>query len=367
MQKITVGLGDRSYDIVIEAGCLPRVGAFVRGVCGPKTRAAGVVTCDTVGGLFLDEVSHSLAANGFEVTPVILPDGEESKRVATWELILTHLIEARFERSSVIVALGGGVVGDIAGFAAATLFRGVPFIQVPTTIVAQVDSSIGGKTAVNHPLGKNLIGSFHQPRGVWIDTRALGSLPGREIASGMGEAIKHAATRDEKFFAFLEEHLESIMNMTASDGIMEEFIAWNCRIKAAVVEADERERGLRAILNYGHTVGHAIEKATGYGRFSHGEAVMLGMIAAGEISRLRGLLTEDDLLRQNALLVRAGAGGKGRDIDPAAVLEAMRRDKKVSEGWIRFILLSRIGAAEIYSGIAEEEILGGIEFMRGFQ
>jgi 3-dehydroquinate synthase len=364
METVTVGLGERSYDIVIEAGCLGRTGSFVRGVCGGKIRAAAVVTSGTVAGLYLGAVADSLAGEGFTVTTIVLPDGEEHKTIASWERILTRLIEARFERTSTIVALGGGVVGDVAGFAAATLLRGVTFVQVPTTIVAQVDSSIGGKVAVNHPLGKNLIGSFHQPRGVWIDTRVLRTLPHREVVSGMGEAVKHAMIRDELFFSFLEGHLESIMRFDATDGIMERFIAWNCRIKAGVVAADERESGLRAILNYGHTVGHALETATGYSRFTHGEAVALGMIAASEIARARGLLAEQEMNRQNALLARVGVNGAVGDIAPGMVLEAMRRDKKVSGGRIRFVLPSRIGAADIYGDVREEEILHGVEFMR---
>jgi len=363
METVTVGLGDRSYNILIEAGCLSRTGSFVRGACGVNTRSAAVVTSHTVAGLYLDAVSDSLAEEGFEVTAIVLPDGEEHKTIASWERILTRLIEARFERTSVIVALGGGVTGDIAGFAAAALLRGVPFVQVPTTIVAQVDSSIGGKVAVNHPLGKNLIGSFHQPRGVFIDTRVLRTLDPREVVSGMGEAVKHAVIRDESFFSFLEEHLESIMRFDANDEIMERFIAWNCRIKAGVVAADERESGLRAILNYGHTVGHALETATGYVRFSHGEAVALGMIAAAEIARGRGLLAGRETNRQNALLARVGVNGAVGDIAPDAVLEAMRRDKKVSGGRIRFVLPSRIGAADVYSDVSEEEILRGVEVM----
>jgi 3-dehydroquinate synthase len=364
METVTVSLGERSYDIVIEAGCLGRTGSFVRGVCGGKIRAAAVVTSETVAGLYLGAVADSLAGEGFTVTTIVMPDGEEHKTIASWERILTCLIEARFERTSMIVALGGGVTGDVAGFAAATLLRGVPFVQVPTTIVAQVDSSIGGKVAVNHPLGKNLIGSFHQPRGVWIDTRVLCTLPHSEVVSGMGEAVKHAVIRDESFFSFLEGHLESIMRFDATDEIMERFIAWNCRIKAGVVAADERESGLRAILNYGHTVGHALETATGYSRFTHGEAVMLGMIAAGEIARGRGLLSERDMERQNALLARVGVNGSVGDIAPGTVLEAMRRDKKVSGGRIRFVLPSRIGAADVHGDVREEEILGGVEFMR---
>ncbi len=363
MEKTTVRLGDRSYDIVIEAGGLRRVGRFVRDALGDASRKAGVVATRTVAELYLDTVFDSLAHEGFDVVTVTLPDGEEHKTVATWESILTRLIKARFERNSVVVALGGGVVGDMAGFAAATLLRGIPIFQVPTTILAQVDSSVGGKVAVNHPLGKNLIGSFYQPRGVWIDTRTLATLDRREVISGMGEVIKHAVIRDELFFSFLETNLEDIMGFKAPDEVMERFIAWNCRIKADIVSEDERESGVRAILNYGHTVGHALETSAGYGRFTHGEAVMLGMMAAGEIARRRGLFPERDFERQNALIRRSGVCRDAGNITAQTLIEAMRSDKKVVGGRIRFALPSRIGEADVYSDVAIEEIQRGIEYM----
>ncbi len=363
METIRVNLGERSYDIEIEAGCLGRLGPFVRNIPGMKAARAAVVTTNTVAGLYLDMALSSLGQAGFDTTPVIIPDGEEFKTVATWESILSRLIEARFERSSVVVALGGGVVGDMAGFAAAALLRGVPFVQVPTTIVSQVDSSIGGKVAVNHPLGKNLIGSFHQPRGVLIDTRTLATLPPKEVVSGLGEALKHAVIRDEAFFAFLEEHIGSIMSLGAPDDVMERFIAWNCRIKAEVVAADEREGGIRAILNYGHTIGHALETATGYTRFSHGEAVMLGMVAAGGIARSMGMFSETDLNRQNALIARTGPSWDTDGIDPETLFDIMTRDKKVSAGRIRFVLPSRIGWADVYGDVGTDAIRGGIDFL----
>lgn len=366
MEKVPVCLGDRSYDIVIEAGSLRRSGAFVRDLAGEKTRKAGLVTTRTVAELYMDRVFDSLAGAGFEVTPVVLPDGEEHKTIAAWESILARFIEARFERSSMIVALGGGVVGDVTGFAAASLYRGVPFVQVPTTIVAQVDSSIGGKVAVNHPLGKNLIGSFYQPRGVFVDTRVLQTLDRREVISGMGEVIKHAVIRDEKFFSFLETNLESIMGFKAGDEVMERFIAWNCRIKAEIVADDERESGVRAILNYGHTVGHALETVTGYSRFTHGEAVMLGMVSAGEIARARGLFSGADYNRQTGLLRRAGIHYDIAGIQPRAVFEAMALDKKVSGGTVRFILPSSIGEAGIYADVSGDEIRHGIEHLLDF-
>jgi len=366
MQKVPVSFGERSYDILIEGGSLPRVGRFVRDCVGVKSGKVAVVTTETVAGLYLETASSSIADAGFAVTEIVVPDGEEHKTVATWERILTRLIGERFERKSVVVPLGGGVIGDTAGFAAATLLRGVPFVQVPTTIVAQVDSSIGGKVAVNHPLGKNLIGSFQQPRGVWIDTRVLETLERREVVSGMGEAIKHAVIRDETFFAFLEDRLEAIMRFEAPDEVMERFIAWNCRIKASVVSEDERESGVRAILNYGHTVGHALETVTGYGRFTHGEAVILGMVAAGRIAVLKGLMGENDFDRQNALLKRAGIAGDVDGIAVDEVVDAMFRDKKVSSGKIRFILPDGIGAVRIHDDVTGDEMEDGIDFTLAF-
>ncbi len=363
METVPVAMGDRAYNIMIEADSLPRTGAFVRSCAGPGARAACVVTSETVAGLYLDTVAESLSEAAFAVTTVVIPDGEEAKTLATYEAVITRLIRDRFERTGVIVPLGGGVVGDLAGFVAATYLRGIPFVQVPTTIVAQVDSSIGGKVAVNHPLGKNLIGAFHQPLGVWIDTRVLATLPHREVVSGMGEAIKHGVIRDRDFFAFLEEHLDAVMNFSAPDAVMEKFIAWNCRIKAAVVAADEREQGLRAILNYGHTVGHALEAVTGYARFTHGEAVMLGMLAAGRIAVSRGFMPEDEFGRQNRLLFRTGINGSVEGLDPAALYDAMTRDKKVAGGKIRFVLPDSIGAVRIHADITRAGIEDGIASM----
>jgi 3-dehydroquinate synthase len=366
MEAVPVRLGDLSYDIIIEAGSLVRTGSFVRSLTGGDTAQAGVVTSETVAGLYLDTVVDSLRREGFSVTQMILPDGEEQKTIATWESILTRLIESRFERKSILVLLGGGVVGDIGGFAAATFLRGIPFIQVPTTIVAQADSSIGGKVAVNHPLGKNLIGCFYQPAGVWIDPLVLRTLNHREVISGMGEVVKHAMIRDAEFFSFLEDQLENIMNFTAPDEIIERLIAWNCRIKAEVVSLDERERGLRAILNYGHTIGHALETSTHYKRFTHGEAILLGMISAAEIARARGLISIDDTTRQNDLLCRIGLNCDLQGISPEGILEAMKVDKKVIGGKIRFILPSRIGSVDIYSDVSENEINQGINYLIKF-
>ena len=360
MELVTVDIGDRSYRIEIEAGCLDRLGTFVRDTCGPGGTKAAVVTSETVAGLYLSRAVDSLEKSGFAVTAVVIPDGEKQKTLATYERILTRLIEERFERSSVVVPLGGGVVGDIAGFVAATLLRGVSFVQVPTTIVAQADSSVGGKVAVDHPLGKNLIGSFYQPQGVLIDPRVLVTLAPREVVSGMGEVVKHAVIRDREFFGFLEEYLDTITGFTAPDDVMERFVASNCRIKADVVSRDERETGLRAILNYGHTVGHALETVTGYCRFSHGEAVALGMIAAAAIACRKGLMSSEDRDRQNRLLERVGLNRDLSGVAAGDLLEAMKRDKKVSRGTVRFVLPDEIGSVRVHGDVTEEEIGAGV-------
>ena len=363
METVTIDLGDRSYDIEIESGSLPRAGSFVRRCVGKKPSKAAIITTETVAGLYLKTVRESMTSAGFDVTEVVVPDGEEYKTLETYTTIMTELIEARFERRSVVVPLGGGVIGDTAGFVAATLLRGVPFVQIPTTIVAQADSSIGGKVAVNHPLGKNLIGCFYQPRGVLIDTQVLKTLKPREVVSGMGEAAKHAVIRDEEFFTFLEEHSDAIMRFEAPDAVMERFAVWNCRIKAAVVAADERESGIRAILNYGHTVGHALEAVTGFSRFTHGEAVILGMIAAGRIAVVKGLMADSDFQRQNRLLGSIGINASFDGISIPGILDAMSLDKKVIGGRIRFILPDRIGSVRIHDDVTEEEIKDAIEYL----
>ncbi len=363
MQQVTVEFGDRSYKIFIEGGCLPRVGSFVRNCFERSDIKVAIVTTEKVTDLYMNTVFNSLSNEGFALTTVVVPDGEEYKTLETYESIMTKLIEAHFERKSVVIPLGGGVIGDMAGFVAATLLRGVPFVQIPTTLVAQADSSIGGKVAVDHPSGKNLIGSFYQPHGVWIDTRVLATLEHCEVVCGMAEVVKHSVIRDRNFFEFLENNLESIMKFEASDDIMERFIAWNCRIKAAVVSADERESGLRAILNYGHTVGHALETVTGYSHFKHGEAVILGMIAAARIAEQKGILKTEECNRQNKLLERVGINRELDGILPEEVIKAMTLDKKVSGGKIRFVLPDAIGSVKVYDDVNENEIKDGIKYM----
>src|SRR5919108_4442961 len=284
METITVNLGDRSYPIYVGAGILEQVGALLKqgGIRGK----VGVVTNPTVAQLYLDSIHESLANADFEVTPILIPDGESHKNLKSLTAIYDDLISKRFERQSCVLALGGGVVGDIAGFAAATYLRGIPYVQVPTTLLAQVDSSVGGKTGVNHRGGKNLIGAFYQPRLVIIDVTVLQSLPPRELVAGLAEVIKYGVIEDPALFALLEEKMDKVIGLDRE--LLIQIIAASCRIKAKVVEKDEREDDYRAILNFGHTIGHALESVTEYRKYLHGEAVAIGMAQAATISVQQG-------------------------------------------------------------------------------
>lgn len=355
MRTVYVELSERSYPIYIGHGNLEEIG--IRCAEHDLGRKMAVITDETVAALYLSPVVGSLKERGFEVVQMVIPAGEAQKCLNTMDEIFERLIEARLDRGCAVVALGGGVVGDLAGFVAATFLRGVAFVQVPTTVLAQADSGVGGKVAVNHRLGKNLIGAFHQPKFVLMDTDVLKTLPPREIRAGLVEVIKHGMIRDETFFAFLEEHIENLVALTASSEIMEWMIGRNCEIKGEVVRLDEREQGPRMILNYGHTVGHVLEVLGGYGRIRHGEAVALGMIAAGRIAVDKGLFLEEALARQNRLLRKLGVRDGIEGFDPEAILEKMKSDKKVREGKIRFVLPERIGRVVIREDVTEEEVL----------
>jgi 3-dehydroquinate synthase len=298
IEWLTVGLGDRSYPIQIGSGILDRLGEALQGVKFP--RRVGIVTNPTVASLYLEKVRGDLEGCGFRVSVVTVPDGEDYKNLQTLESVYDALIGERFDRSSGLVALGGGVIGDLTGFAAATFLRGIPFAQVPTTLLSQVDSSVGGKTGVNHRLGKNLIGAFYQPLHVHIDIDTLETLPRREFAAGMAEVVKYGVIRDRAFFDWLVESGKSLCDLDKTALVTA--VKRSCQIKADVVESDEKESSLRAILNYGHTFGHAVEALAGYGTFRHGEAVAIGMIAASQLSREMGLCTADDVLAIRNLL-----------------------------------------------------------------
>jgi 3-dehydroquinate synthase len=353
MRTLTVALAERSYPIHIGAGLLRDSGALLAPLLASPR--AVIVSNPVVAGAWLRPLSDSLAAAGVATETLLIPDGETHKSWATLQDILTRLLEQRAGRSTTLVALGGGVVGDLAGFAAAIYQRGMPFVQVPTTLLAQVDSSVGGKTGVNHPLGKNMIGAFHQPRAVLIDTDCLSSLPYRELAAGLAEVIKYGAIRDRAFFDWLEHNLDRLL---ARDGVaLTHAIAESCRIKAEIVAADEREAGERALLNFGHTFGHAIETGVGYGEWLHGEAVAAGMVMAAQLSVRRGTLSEADAGRLTALLQKAGLPVEAPLLGARRYLELMSRDKKVVAGSMRFVLLRAIGDAQVITGVGEPDLV----------
>ena len=340
MQTVTVNLGQRSYAIELGEGLLSRVGEIMKaqGIGG----RVGIVSNPPVADLYGEEIRESLRGAGYETALVLVPEGEAHKDTASLGLIYDALVEHRFDRSATLIALGGGVIGDITGFAAATFLRGIGYVQIPTTLLAQVDASVGGKTAVNHEQGKNLIGAFHQPRLVVIDPKTLRTLPQREFAAGMAEMIKHGIIEDAGFFGFLEQEMESLLRLDPA--AVENAVAASCRIKAAVVEQDEREDDRRAILNFGHTIGHALESFTGYERFLHGEAVAIGMIQAAALSAGRGLCSAAELARIEALVRRAGLPWRiPGDIALEDLVAGMALDKKSHAGKIKFVLCEGIG------------------------
>lgn len=354
MTDVTVELGPRSYPIYVAPGALEQLGKIARRhLTGEKLL---VVTNPTVSNLYGEAVRKQLSAAGFEVQCTEIPDGEEYKTLDTVARLYDEAIDGKIERGDAVVALGGGVVGDIAGFLAASYMRGIPFVQIPTTLLAQVDSSVGGKVGVNHPRGKNLIGAFYQPKFVLADVETLTTLPAREVRAGLAEVIKYGVIWDERFFCWL---VDSMNHLLALDpGALEQAVATSCRIKAAVVSADEHEKGLRAILNFGHTLGHALEAATRYERFVHGEAVAIGMVFAARLARRLGYFKPAGVERIAALVRRAGLPDAiPPDLAPEALLEAMHRDKKVAGGRLTFILPEAIGRVQIIRRIPAEEVM----------
>jgi 3-dehydroquinate synthase len=354
VESLRVALAERSYPIHIGAGLLERAELYAPHVGG----GAAVVTNEVVAPLYLQKVLTALRAAGARrVVELVLEDGEQAKRWATLERVFDRLLEARLGRDAAIVALGGGVVGDLAGFAAATYQRGVAFIQVPTTLLAQVDSSVGGKTAINHSLGKNMIGAFHQPRAVISDVSTLDTLPLRELRAGLAEVIKHGVALDAAFVDWLERNIDKLLGRDRD--ALSYAVRRSCELKAAIVAADERETGVRAHLNYGHTFGHAIEAATGFGPWLHGEAVATGMVIAAELSVRARLLTSADAARIRALVSRAGLPIKPPALEPQRWHELMSRDKKNAGGRTRFIVLEGLGRAaqrEMDAALVDEAI-----------
>lgn len=357
MARISVALGDRSYPINVGAGLISDPAGFGPYVSGHKV---ALVSSTVVAPLYLARVAQTLGEAGAEVLEVVLPDGEEHKTWSTLNLVFDALLQARCDRQTRIVALGGGVVGDIAGFAAAVYQRGVPFIQVPTTLLAQVDSSVGGKTAVNHPLGKNMVGAFHQPLAVIADVATLATLPMRELRAGLAEVIKHGFIRDAAFVEWLESNMERLL--AGDPDALTHAVVRSCEIKAQVVAADERESGERALLNFGHTFGHAIESGIGYGRWVHGEAVAAGMVMAADLSARLGMIPAEDALRVRELVARAGLPVAGPvSLSVARYLDLMAVDKKAARGKMRFVLLERLGSAVLRGDLPEAGVCQTIE------
>ncbi|PSW19230.1 3-dehydroquinate synthase [Photobacterium sanctipauli] len=350
MERINVNLGDRSYPISIGAELFDNPALFSSAI--PAGRRVVVVSNETVAPLYADKVIGTIRSLSCEVALLSLPDGEQYKTLDTFNQIMTFLLEGNYARDVVIVALGGGVIGDVVGFAAACYQRGVDFVQVPTTLLSQVDSSVGGKTAVNHPLGKNMVGAFYQPKAVIIDNHCLNTLPAREFAAGMAEVIKYGIIADAEFFSWLEDNIEKLQAL--DNDALSYAIARCCQIKADVVAADEKESGVRALLNLGHTFGHAIEAEMGYGNWLHGEAVAAGTVQAALTAQYQGLMSSADVERIIRLLEKANLpvkGPEGMSFD--SYMKHMMRDKKVLSGQLRLILPTGIGQAEVVAGVPE--------------
>lgn len=354
VHTLNVELGTRSYPILIDAGILGRPGVLDAHVAA---RDVLVVSNTSVAPLYLPALSAALGSR--RLVPVILPDGEAHKTLANVSRVLDVLIANRLGRDCAVLALGGGVVGDLAGFAAASYQRGVAFVQVPTTLLAQVDSAVGGKTGVNHAGGKNLIGAFHQPTAVMIDTRTLTTLPARELRAGLAEVIKYGLICDAALFAWLEAHLDALL--AGEPEALAHVIRRSCEIKAAIVGRDEREQGERALLNLGHSFGHALEAATAYQEWLHGEAVGAGLVMAAAMSQACGFLSAADAARVRQLVERAGLPAHVANVGPRALLEHMRIDKKVKGGRIRLVLLRGIGSAFITDDYPDAALQGTLE------
>ncbi|MDB5755129.1 MAG: 3-dehydroquinate synthase [Massilia sp.] len=348
---LNVELGERSYPIAIGPDLLSDPELLARHIQG---RQVAIVTNTTVAPLYLERVAAPLRAAGREVLAIILEDGEQYKNQASLMQVFDALLANKCDRKTTIVALGGGVIGDLAGYAAASYMRGVPFVQLPTTLLSQVDSSVGGKTGINHPLGKNMIGAFYQPRAVLADTAALATLPARELSAGLAEVIKHGAIIDAQFFDWIEQNIGKLV--ARDQAALAHAIARSCEIKAEVVRQDEREGGLRAVLNFGHTFGHAIEAGLGYGTWLHGEAVGCGMVMAADLSHRMGLVDAGTVARMRALVAAAGLPTVAPDLGAGRWIELMEVDKKNEGGAIKFILLKPLGSPSI-SGAPREQLL----------
>jgi 3-dehydroquinate synthase len=352
MLTVRVQLGERSYDIAVTSGDGPGLGPFAR----QRSRAGlAFVVTDPHVRTHAEVAGAALGAAGFRVSTAVVPAGESQKALPVAAQLYDRLADLHADRRTLVVPVGGGVIGDLAGFVAATYNRGLPLLMVPTTLLAMVDSSVGGKVGVNHPRAKNLIGAFHQPVGVWVDTAVLGTLPDREYVSGLAEVVKYGVILDPELYAYLEGHSDEIRERQPE--VIRHIVARSCRLKADVVEKDEREEtGLRAILNFGHTFAHAFETVAGYGAWLHGEAVAAGMVCASRLGELRGLVGDDFTLRLQRLVVRLRLPGKPDRWPVDDLLATMRSDKKALAGRLRFVLPRRLGEVALYDDVPETEV-----------
>jgi 3-dehydroquinate synthase len=353
MQRLAIDLDERSYEILIGLDLRKRVGEFLKAVFRPSRVV--IITHPSINSTYGEEVIANCLDQGWTTDIIEVPEGEVSKSLGQVEKLYDRLLELNCDRKSVLIALGGGVIGDLVGFVAATYQRGINFIQVPTTLLSQVDSSVGGKTGVNHPKGKNMIGAFYQPRLVVTDLQTLKTLPIKEYRAGLAEIVKYGVISDASFFEFLEKNYKDILNL--NHDCLSYIIENSCAIKAKVVEKDERETHHRMILNFGHTLGHAIESLTGYSRFVHGEAVAIGMVRAAELSHSMGKCSKEVPRRLETLLKNLGLPVEMPELDPTAVIESLYHDKKTMDNKIKFILVKEIGSIEIVEQVPESEIL----------
>ncbi len=361
LQTVVVNLGERSYPIFIQPGIFTRGGKMIKQKLSP-TRVA-LASDKHVAPLYAEGVLGSLEDAGFTARLIVVPAGERSKSLTRLKHVYRAFFDFQMDRKSAVVALGGGVVGDLAGFAAATFMRGIPLIQIPTSLLAQVDSSVGGKVAVDHPEGKNMIGAFYQPRLVLIDPDTLSTLPRPELRSGLAEVVKYGMILDREFFEFLERRVEQVLALKPAD--MTHVIRRCCQLKAQVVEKDEKESGLRAILNYGHTIAHALELLSGYRGLRHGEAVAIGMVGASLIAEEMGMVTAEVTTRQARLLKNFGLPTSLGELDTERLLQLLYHDKKVVGGKLRFILPRQVGEVVIADDVSEKVILRALRRLKG--
>ncbi len=349
MKRLTVNLGARSYDILIGAGILDQIGSVLSKVANGMR--AIIVTNPKIDGLYGDKTRQNLTQAGFQVETIQIPDGEEHKSLASADKAYDYLMEFNCDRNTILIALGGGVIGDLTGFVASTFMRGVPFVQIPTTLLAQVDSSVGGKTAVNHPRGKNMIGAFYQPKVVLIDLETLSTLPADEFRAGLAEVVKYGVIADPELFDYLDQNAEKILKLDLE--CLSRIIETSCAIKAQVVESDERENRRRMILNFGHTFGHAVEALTKYVQYKHGEAVAIGMAFAARLSCEMDKCPSSVGKRVEGLLKKLNLPVKSPNLKPNEIVESMYHDKKTTAKKIKFILSKKIGEVEIIDEVPE--------------